>query len=155
MCQLLSYSYVQTNMLLFQIKYPCLVGHRANGTSTLKFLKQRTFWPGDVLIWKFIATVTSCTHNLICIHTDKLPTSFLTSVRIMHQPVTLAQQLAYNEPNTFVAEHRKISDIKYLHPFTNKVILLILQSITLCWADHTKLLTCLIYDTENGMAGHS
>ncbi|PAN25470.1 hypothetical protein PAHAL_4G303900 [Panicum hallii] len=38
----------------------------------------------------------------------------------MHQPVTLAQQLAYNEPNTFVAEHRKISDIKYLHPFTNK-----------------------------------
>ncbi|XP_025820266.1 uncharacterized protein LOC112896492 [Panicum hallii] len=34
--------------------------------------------------------------------------------------VTLAQQLAYNEPNTFVAEHRKVSDIKYLHPFTNK-----------------------------------
>lgn len=42
------------------------------------------------------------------------------SMKNMHQPITLPRQVTYNEPKASATEHRKVSDIKHLHPFKNK-----------------------------------
>ncbi|XP_025823812.1 replication protein A 70 kDa DNA-binding subunit B-like [Panicum hallii] len=46
----------------------------------------------------------------------------IASMKSVHQPVAHAPQVKYSEPRTSVAEHKKVSDIKYLHPFKNKKV---------------------------------
>ncbi|XP_025825183.1 replication protein A 70 kDa DNA-binding subunit B-like [Panicum hallii] len=48
--------------------------------------------------------------------------NLIASMKSVHQPVALAPQVKYSEPRTSIAEHKKVSDIKYLHPFKNKKV---------------------------------
>jgi hypothetical protein len=62
--------------------------------------------------------------------------------------------MTFSEPKASAAEH-KVSDIKHLHPFKNKVIPPTQHSIPLRKTDYRNLLTLLICVTENGMAANS
>jgi hypothetical protein len=57
------------------------------------------------------------------------PISFLNSLKNVHRAVTLTEQVTYSEPNPSVVDHKKISDIKHLHPFKHKVTLFVLHFI--------------------------
>lgn len=46
--------------------------------------------------------------------------SLMASMRDIHQPITLDQQVTRTEPKTFTAEHKKVSDVKFLKPFKHK-----------------------------------
>jgi hypothetical protein len=64
--------------------------------------------------------------------------------------------VTYNEPNPSAVEHKKISDIKHLHPFKNKVIPFVLHSIFSRpdWQYNYYLLSLHIF-AEDRMAGDS
>jgi hypothetical protein len=57
------------------------------------------------------------------------PISFLNSLKNVHHAVTLTQQVTYNGPNPSAVDHKKISDIKHLHPFKHKVASFVLHFI--------------------------
>jgi len=57
----------------------------------------------------------------------------MNSVSDIYQPVKWEQHMPSSEPVAFAApEHKKVSDIKLLHPFKYKVIYLLFWPISLC-----------------------
>jgi replication factor A1 len=57
----------------------------------------------------------------------------MNSVADIYQPVKWDQHMASSEPVAFAAaEHKKVPDIKMLHPFKYKVIYLFFRLICLC-----------------------
>jgi hypothetical protein len=77
-------------------------------------------------------------------------------MKTMHLPVTYAQQPVYTPPKPSTAGHKKISDIKHLNPFSNKVVSSTSQFISLYLDDYEKLLIFPSYPcrTENRMVSH-
>jgi hypothetical protein len=55
--------------------------------------------------------------------------------------------VTYNEPNPSAVEHKKVYDIKHLHPFKNKVIPFVLHSIPLGQVENrtTTYFPCTFY----------
>jgi replication factor A1 len=58
---------------------------------------------------------------------------FMNSVSNIYHPVKWDQHMTSNDPVAFTApEHKKVSDIKWLHPFKYKVISLLFGLVSLC-----------------------
>jgi replication factor A1 len=74
-------------------------------------LKQKALEPGNTFVCEIIRS-----------YIKRLIRSFVISVRNMHKPVKWDQLLTSSGP-TVAAETKKISDIKNLNPFMNKVTL--------------------------------
>jgi hypothetical protein len=103
-----------------------------------------------------LCTVMACSDLQIQdFQTNNQPISFLYNIRNIHRPITLTQQATFSEPKASTAEHKKVSDIKHLHPFKNKVIPLTQHSIPLSKTVYRNLLTFLGRVTKNRMAGNS
>jgi hypothetical protein len=91
-----------------------------------------------------LCTVVTCSDPQVQdFQTNNEPISFLYSIKSIHKPVTLTQQTTFSEPKASTVEHNKVSDIKHLHPFKNKVIPPMQHSIPLGKTGYRNLLTFL------------